>query len=85
MSYVVNGIEHVITTAYEEKAILHKVGAEFDTEDKKKKLYAYRLQELIANKILFSSLWQCPELLREIVKHVGLTGDKDAKFYLSKI
>jgi hypothetical protein len=53
----------VIATAMEEKDILGKVGEKFDTPEKIRKLYAYRLQKYIAEKINFSRLWEIPETL----------------------
>ena len=75
----------ILSTATEEKMILGKIGAEFDTPVKIKKLYAYRLQHLIANKILFSNLWKYPKLLIEIAKHTGLADDKSVKVYIEKM
>lgn len=75
--------EYELTTAQEEKAVLGKIGRQFDTAEKQKRLYAYRLQHVIANKILFSNLWQYPELLIELVKHTGLSNDATVKHYLT--
>ena len=77
--------EILLTTAREEKVILGKIGAKFDSSQKKRLLYAYRLQHIIANKLLFSNYWQYPSALIAITERLGLADDETCKFYISKL
>lgn len=75
----------VITTTSEEKAILGKVGAKFDTPEKLKKLYAYRLQHHLGNKITFSQMWKIPEALVSFVDRNPFLLDEDVEYYKKKL
>lgn len=59
-----------ISTAYEEKALLGKVGLKFDTPEKVTRLKVFRYQSALANHLLFSQL--LPERkLDEIARLIG--------------
>jgi hypothetical protein len=80
-------VEEEIATGREEEVILGKVGEKFDTPEKIRKLHAYRLQKLIANKISFSRLWEIPETLVAFIEHNPFlnTTDKDIDYHLKKL
>ena len=60
-----------ITSAYEEKAILGKVGIKFTTKESQEKLKLFRIQQRLGNRILFSTLWKDnPRLLMELDERV---------------
>lgn len=79
------GKEILLTTAMEEEIILGRIGAKFDTPEKRRKLWAYRLQKYIANKIHFSNLWQTPEALKAFIERNPFLEDESTKKYVEKL